>query len=70
MRGAIPPLPQYVFMAWCLVKHTDNLYIYMYTCIRYTVMTRFAPLGSRKSGLQQMRVRSARPLHPNSDIDI
>jgi hypothetical protein len=20
----IPPLPQYVFMAWCLVKHTDN----------------------------------------------
>jgi hypothetical protein len=23
MRGAIPP-PQYVFMAWCLVKHTDN----------------------------------------------
>jgi hypothetical protein len=21
MLGAIPPLPQYVFMAWCLVKH-------------------------------------------------
>jgi hypothetical protein len=21
MRGAIPHLPQYVFMAWCLVKH-------------------------------------------------
>jgi hypothetical protein len=21
MRGAIPSLPQYVFMAWCLVKH-------------------------------------------------
>jgi hypothetical protein len=21
MRGAIPVLPQYVFMAWCLVKH-------------------------------------------------
>jgi hypothetical protein len=20
MRGAIPPLPQYAFMAWCLVK--------------------------------------------------
>jgi hypothetical protein len=20
MRGAIPPLPEYVFMAWCLVK--------------------------------------------------
>jgi len=24
MRGAIPPLPKYVFMAWCLVKHSDN----------------------------------------------
>jgi hypothetical protein len=24
MRGAIPPLPQYAVMAWCLVKHRDN----------------------------------------------
>jgi hypothetical protein len=24
MRGAIPLLPHYVFMAWCLVKHRDN----------------------------------------------
>jgi hypothetical protein len=24
MRGTIPPLPQYVFMAWCLVKHRHN----------------------------------------------
>jgi hypothetical protein len=24
MCGAIPPLPQYVFMAWCLVKHMNN----------------------------------------------
>jgi hypothetical protein len=24
MRGAIPPLSQYVFMAGCLVKHRDN----------------------------------------------
>jgi len=22
--GAIPPLPPYVFMAWCLVKHRGN----------------------------------------------
>jgi hypothetical protein len=27
MRGAIPPLPQNVFMAWCLVKHRDNFTI-------------------------------------------
>jgi hypothetical protein len=25
MRGDILPLPQYVFIAWCLVKHRDNL---------------------------------------------
>jgi len=24
MRGAIPPLPLYVFTTWCLVKHRDN----------------------------------------------
>jgi hypothetical protein len=24
MRGAIPSLPQYVFMTWCLAKHRDN----------------------------------------------
>jgi hypothetical protein len=24
MRGAIPPFPQYAFMAWCLVKLRDN----------------------------------------------
>jgi hypothetical protein len=24
MRRAIPPLPQYVFIAWCLVKHRKN----------------------------------------------
>jgi hypothetical protein len=24
MRGAIPPLPQYVFIASCFVKHRDN----------------------------------------------
>jgi hypothetical protein len=25
MRRAIPPLPQYVFMAWCLVKRRGQL---------------------------------------------
>jgi hypothetical protein len=29
MRGAIPPLPQYAFMAWCLVKHRDNFTFYI-----------------------------------------
>jgi hypothetical protein len=30
MRGAIPPLLQYVFMAWCLVKHRDNFNFTLY----------------------------------------
>jgi len=30
MRGAIPPLPQYVFMAWCLVKQRDFTYLLTY----------------------------------------
>jgi hypothetical protein len=30
MRGAIPPLPEYVFMAWCIVKHRDNFTFYLY----------------------------------------
>jgi hypothetical protein len=29
MRGAIPPLPQYVFMTWCLVKPGDNFTFYI-----------------------------------------
>jgi hypothetical protein len=28
-RGAIPPLPQYVSMAWCLVKHRDFTFLMM-----------------------------------------
>jgi hypothetical protein len=29
MRGAIPPLPQYAFMAWCIVKHRDSFTFYL-----------------------------------------
>jgi hypothetical protein len=29
MRGAIPPLPQNVFVAWCLVKQGDNFSFYL-----------------------------------------
>jgi hypothetical protein len=33
MRGAIPPLPQYVFLAWCLVKHGDSItFTFHYIC--------------------------------------
>jgi hypothetical protein len=30
MCGGIFPLPQYVSMAWCLVKHRDNFKFYFY----------------------------------------
>jgi hypothetical protein len=30
MRGAIPPLPQHVFMEWLLIKHRDNFTFYLY----------------------------------------
>jgi hypothetical protein len=31
MHGAIPPLPQYAFMAWCSVKAQGQLYFYRYS---------------------------------------
>jgi hypothetical protein len=34
MRGAIPLLPQYAFMAWYSVKkRRDNFTLYMYMCV-------------------------------------
>jgi hypothetical protein len=30
-HGVVPPLPQYVFMVWCVVKHRD-VYLYLSTC--------------------------------------
>jgi hypothetical protein len=54
MRAAIPPLSQYVFMAWCLVKYRDNFTFY-FTAPSYKyndvpldavyVATRLASLG-------------------------
>jgi hypothetical protein len=29
MSGAIPPLPQYAFIAWCSVKAQGQLYLYL-----------------------------------------
>jgi hypothetical protein len=31
MSGAIPPFPQYVFMAWCSVKAQGQLYLLPFT---------------------------------------
>jgi hypothetical protein len=46
MRGAIPPLPQYDCMAWCLVKHRDNFIFAL--CIQYYKLDYFLYLWNRK----------------------
>jgi len=30
MRGSINPLPQYAFLAWCLIKAQVQLYFYLH----------------------------------------
>jgi hypothetical protein len=41
MRGAIPPLPKYVFMAWCLVKHRDNFNLHPFPLCSSLYLLRF-----------------------------
>jgi hypothetical protein len=52
--GAIPPLPQYIFMVWCYVKHRETLllplpHILMYCTVRLAVneKLRIKPLPLR-----------------------
>jgi hypothetical protein len=48
MRVAIPPLPQYAFMAWCLFKQRDNFtftfYMDYFTYIRFNNVASFLQL--------------------------
>jgi hypothetical protein len=37
MHEAIPPLSQYVFMAWCLVKYRDNFTFTLYLKYRNVI---------------------------------
>jgi len=32
MHGAIPPSPQYIFIAWCLIKKRDNFTFHERLC--------------------------------------
>jgi hypothetical protein len=47
MRGGISPLPRYVFMAWCLVKHRDNFTFY-HSKYDYEVETGFGLIREEK----------------------
>jgi hypothetical protein len=49
MHWAVPPLPPYVFMAWCLVKHRDS--------VTFTVTSLFNSL------LPSLSLRSKYRLH-------
>jgi hypothetical protein len=54
MRGAIPPLPQYVFMAWCSVKEAQGqLYFYLTGII--TVIFWNSSMGSESKELFNIR---------------
>jgi hypothetical protein len=48
MSGAIPPLPQYAFTAWCLVKAQGQLYLFPYTFnFMYNFLIDFSLRGLR-----------------------
>jgi hypothetical protein len=48
MRGAIPPYPQYAFMAWFLVKHRDNFNFTFYHPYRLLNWEMWTALGLKK----------------------
>jgi hypothetical protein len=55
MCGAMPPLPQYLFMVWCLFKHRDNftftfLTFYLYRSIDLFKTTKKSLGITRNSG--------------------
>jgi hypothetical protein len=45
MSGAINPLPQYAFMAWCTVKAQGQLYLYLIDGTEWSALRlgRFTP---------------------------
>jgi hypothetical protein len=48
MRGAIPPLPHYVFMAWYLVKHRNfifTLLLLLFHVVTVSVYPSICPAG-------------------------
>jgi hypothetical protein len=51
MRGTILPLPQYVFMAWCLVKHRDN-----FTFLPYVINSILMPVVNGKKRLNYAEI--------------
>jgi len=70
MHGAIPPLPQCVFMVWCIVKHWDNL-LYFYNLVFVIVIVSSLILYKTKTcsyvyGLSPYKISMFRLLSPPS----
>jgi hypothetical protein len=63
MSGAIPPFPQYAFMAWCLVKHRDFTFYFTYATGWLTVV-RFQAVAGMFSFSH--RVQTGSVVHPTS----
>jgi hypothetical protein len=54
MGGAIPPLTQYAFMAWCLVKAQGQLYLYLtFTCISLNTQNTKRTFQIKVTGLRE-----------------
>jgi hypothetical protein len=74
MSGAIPPLPQYAFMAWCLVKAKGQLYLLLYLTLKQpqSLRTTDQVLHTCNMHYQSDKVRPiAKISHPlNTDMSI
>jgi hypothetical protein len=55
MSGGIPPLPQYAFMTWCLVKHRDN----------FTFTFNIPTASTRQTGQKEGRKDATEPQEEN-----
>jgi hypothetical protein len=70
MRGAIPPLPQYAFVAWCLVKHMDNLLTYYLLCNTHEEMRNAYQILVGKSEGKRLLGRLRRRWEDNIRMDL
>jgi hypothetical protein len=68
MSGAIPPLPQYTFMAWCSVKAQGQLYLYLY-CFQEPRLRVFENRVLRRTfGLKREQVARGKRILYNKEL--
>jgi len=64
MSGAVHPLLQYVFMAWCLVKHRDNFTYFLLMDIIYCSFDMLATHGLGVTGIRRIKVSEIKTSGP------